>query len=76
MTQAMPATITVQAGQRDLLAQALTDAVYYRDPPVHCAACAAQQDPDALCPECAATLARATAYLDLRRTLGLEAPSE
>ena len=72
----MPATITVQPGQRDLLAQALADAVHYRDPPLRCVVCDARQDPDALCPECAATLARATAYLDLRRTLGLEAPSE
>jgi hypothetical protein len=70
----MPATIILQPGQRDLLAQALTDAVYYRDPPVRCAACEAQEDPDALCPECAATLAHATAYLDLGRALGLEAP--
>jgi hypothetical protein len=72
----MPATITLQPGQRALLAQALADAVHYRDPPVHCEACDAQQAPDALCPECAATLGRATAYLDLGRTLGLEAPRE
>ena len=72
----MPATITIQPGQRDLLAQALADAVYYRDPPLHCGACDAQQAPDALCRQCAATLARATAYLDLRRELGLETPRE
>jgi hypothetical protein len=70
----MSATITLQPQQRDLLAQALADAVYYRDPPVHCAACAAQPEQDALCQECAVTLARATAYLDLGRALGLEAP--
>jgi len=72
----MPATITLQPAQRDVLAQALADAVYYRDPPLHWGACDAQQAPDALCPQCAATLARATAYLDLRRALGLEAPCE
>jgi hypothetical protein len=70
----MSATITLQPEQRDLLAQALADAVYYRDPPVHCLACEARQNrdaQDALCAECAATLARATAYLDLSRALGL-----
>ena len=72
----MPATITLEPRQRDVLARALADAVYYRDPPVHCPACDAQQAHDVLCPECAATLARATAYLDLGRTLGLEAPRE
>ncbi|HEV2242968.1 MAG TPA: hypothetical protein VGR98_18145 [Streptosporangiaceae bacterium] len=72
----MSATIILQPGQRDLLAQALADAVYYRDPPVHCAACDAQHAPDGLCSECTATLARATAYLDLSRALGLAAPRE
>jgi hypothetical protein len=43
---------------------------------VHCPACDAQQAQDALCPQCAATLARARAYLELGRTLGLEAPRE
>jgi hypothetical protein len=68
----MPPAITLQPDQRDLLAQALADAVYYRDPPVHCTACDAQATPDALCHQCAATLARATAYLGLGRELGLE----
>jgi hypothetical protein len=72
----MPATITLGPGQRELLAQALADAIYYRDPPVYCRACDAQQAQDALCPQCAATLARASAYLDLGRALGLEAPRE
>jgi len=70
----VPATLTLQPCQRDLLAQALADAVYYRDPPLHCRACDAQQRLDALCAECTATLARATAYLDLGRTLGLDDP--
>jgi hypothetical protein len=70
----MPAAITLQPDQRDLLAQALADAVHYRDPPVHCPACDAQDTDGALCADCAATLARATAYLGLGRTLGLNAP--
>lgn len=70
----MPATITLQPGQRELLAQALADAVSYRDPPVHCPACD-DQAPDALCEQCAVALARATAYLDLGRKLGLEVPA-
>lgn len=65
----MPATITLLPGQREVLAQALADAVYYRDPPVHCPVCDAR---DELCEQCAATLARASAYLDLGRELGLE----
>jgi hypothetical protein len=36
----MPSAITLRPQQRELLAQALADAVYYRDPPVHCRACA------------------------------------
>jgi hypothetical protein len=68
--------IILRPEQREILRQALADAVYYRDPPVHCPACDAQQAPDVLCAECAATLARATVYLDLGRELGLEAPRE
>jgi hypothetical protein len=36
----------------------------------------AQHAPDGLCSECTGTLARATAYLDLSRALGLAAPRE
>lgn len=60
----------VPAAQRELLRQALADAVYYRDPPLHCDACEAA---DGLCDECAATVAQARAYLDLSRELGVEA---
>jgi hypothetical protein len=60
---------TIQAEQRDLLQEALADAVYYRDPPVQCNACEAQ---DGLCDACAAGLARARAYLDLGRERGVE----
>ena len=55
--------------QREVLRQALADAVYYRDPPVSCPAC---RVPGRLCEECAAGLARARAYLALSRALGLE----
>ena len=64
--------VALQPDQRDLLAHALADAVYYRDPPLHCATCDAQPMQDALCEQCAATLARATAYLGLGRALGLD----
>lgn len=55
--------------QREVLRQALADAVYYRDPPVSCPAC---PTPDELCEECADGLARASAYLALGRELGLQ----
>jgi hypothetical protein len=67
----MPGTITLQPEQREMLAQALADAVYYRDPPVHCHACEAE---NTLCDECAAGLARARAYLVLSRALGIHEP--
>jgi hypothetical protein len=60
----------VPAAQLEVLRQALADAVYYRDPPVHCAACEAL---DGLCDECSAALARARAYLNLGRDLGVKA---
>ena len=65
----MRPTITLQPGQREILQQALADAVYYRDPPVYCLAC---EVGGALCEECAAGLARARAYLTLSRTLGAQ----
>jgi hypothetical protein len=61
----------VLAGQREVLRQALADAVYYRDPPVQCPDCEAQ---DGLCAGCAAGLARARAYLALGRDLGTDVP--
>jgi hypothetical protein len=60
------------AQQREVLRQALADAVYYRDPPPACPAC---PTPDQLCEECAAGLARARAYLALSRAFGLDSPS-
>jgi hypothetical protein len=61
----------VNPDQCEVLRQALADAVYYRDPPVYCAAC---KTVGGLCEGCAAGLARARAYLDLGRELGVEAP--
>ena len=58
--------------QREVLRQALADAVYYRDPPLECSACEAL---DALCASCAAGLARARAYLALGRDLGMDVPA-
>jgi hypothetical protein len=64
----MAATLTLRTEQRELLAQALADAVFYRDPPVDCPACATA---DTLCAQCAAGLARARAYLTLGSDLGI-----
>ena len=64
----MQPTVTLPPEQREVLAQALADAVCYRDPPVYCPACETQ---DGLCEDCTATLARARAYLALSRTLGI-----
>jgi hypothetical protein len=61
--------LMIPAGQRGLLREALADAVHYRDPPVQCGACEAL---DGLCDACGAGLARARAYLDLGRELGVE----
>jgi hypothetical protein len=52
--------------QRDVLRQALADAICYRDPPVHCPDC---ETPDRLCSQCAAGLSQARAYLALGREL-------
>lgn len=57
------------AEQREVLRDALADAVYYRDPPVECSACEAHGQ---LCEACVAGLARAHAYLALGRELGME----
>jgi hypothetical protein len=58
--------------QREVLRQALADAVYYRDPPAECPACQAL---NCLCADCAAGLARARAYLALGHELGVEVPA-
>jgi hypothetical protein len=66
----MPSAITILPCQREALAQALADAVSYRDPPLDCDACDALGD--ALCEQCAVTLARARTYLELGREIGIE----
>jgi hypothetical protein len=63
--------ITLLPKQREVLEQALADAVRYRDPLLYCGAC---QWPDALCEACAAGLARARSYLALGRDLGIDLP--
>ena len=67
----MPARITLKPEHRELLAQALADAVHYCDPPVHCPTCLT---PDALCDQCAAGLACARSYLNLGSELGVPVP--
>jgi hypothetical protein len=52
----MALTLTLRPEQHDLLAPALADAVYYRDPPADCEACKALNDETKLCEACAATL--------------------
>jgi cellulase/cellobiase CelA1 len=61
--------LLVPTAQREVLRQALADAVFYRDPPVDCRACAGGGE---LCDACADGLARARAYLGLGRELGIE----
>jgi hypothetical protein len=65
------AVLTAAPAQRETLRQALSDAIYYRDPPLYCTACPA---PDRLCHQCAAGHQRARAYLALSYELGLETP--
>jgi len=67
----MPPPVTLLPHQRETLAQALADAVSYRDPPLYCDACETQQS--TLCEQCAATLARARAYVHLSREMGIQA---
>jgi len=66
------AVLNAAPHQRETLRQALADAVYYRDPPLQCAACTS---PDRLCDKCKAGHERALAYLALSQELGLQAPS-
>jgi hypothetical protein len=64
-----PPVPPVPPGQREVLRQALADAVYYQDPPVHCQTC---QVLSRLCDQCAAGLDRARSYLALSRELGID----
>ena len=52
--------------QREILRQAIDDAVYYRDPPQRCVACELSGD---LCSGCAETLAIGLKYLQTAREL-------
>jgi hypothetical protein len=61
-----PAAATLPPTQRAVLQQALADAIFYRDPPLHCPNC---PTPDQLCSQCAAGLSQARAYLALSREL-------
>jgi len=66
------AILTAAPGQRELLRLALTDAVYYQDPPLECGACPSEHQ---LCADCASRFTRALAYLELSKELGLEPSS-
>jgi hypothetical protein len=59
--------------QREILRQAIDDAIYYRDPPQKCAAC---ESSSALCARCAETLAIGLKYLHIAREQGLAMTDE
>jgi len=59
----------VTGEQREVLRQAVEDAVCYRDPPQECPDCEAAGD---LCSRCAETLAIGLKYLRTARELGLD----
>jgi hypothetical protein len=60
-------------GQREVLAQALADAIAHRDPAGYCDDCEAR--PAGLCDDHAADLDLCDAYLYLARELGIEVAS-
>jgi len=64
-----PLVPLIPAGLREVLCQALADAVSYRDPPLECLDC---EQRDELCAVCSAGLAHARAYLALGRALGMD----
>ena len=55
--------------QREVLRQALDDAILYRDPPQDCPACEAAAN---LCSPCAETLAISLTYLRTAKELGFD----
>jgi hypothetical protein len=57
-------------GQREVLGQALADAIQFRDPGGFCAGC--EGSPAGLCDDHAADLDLTDAYLALARELGIE----
>lgn len=64
-------TASLLPGQREVLRQALADAVCYRDVPLHCSDCEALTS---LCGHCADELSQARAYLTLSRELDISLP--
>jgi hypothetical protein len=64
-------SIRLQPAQRETLRQAITDAVFYRDPPLRCPDCEALPW---LCRQCAGGLAQARDYLALMRELEISPP--
>jgi hypothetical protein len=74
----MTAALGLAPGNLHLLRQALSDAIRYRDPPVHCTQC---ETLGSLCSQCTDTLSQARAYLALSRELetsaaGPDSPGE
>lgn len=59
-------------GQREVLGQALADAIEYRTPEADCAECDTR--PEGLCCDHAADLDLTDAYIALARELGIEVP--
>lgn len=68
------ATVVLDEAQREVLGQALADALEYRMPDGFCSDCEAS--PVDLCDAHAADLDRTDAYLVLARDLGIEVPDE
>lgn len=65
------AALALNDSQRAILAEALADAVHYRDPPLRCPGC---ETLGRLCRQCIAGLCQARAYLALSRQLGIGPP--
>jgi hypothetical protein len=70
ITRAAAAGAGLTAGQREVLGQALADAVEYRTPGACCTAC--DDHPAGLCEDHAADLDRTDDYLAIARRLGIE----
>jgi hypothetical protein len=68
--EAAHTTPPLDDGQREVLAQALGDAIEYRTPEGFCADC--EMRPEGLCNDHAADLDLTDAYIALSRELGLE----
>lgn len=69
---AAPTPAGLDAGQREVLGQALADAIEYRTPYGDCNDCDTR--PESLCNDHAADLDLTDAYLALGRELGIEVP--